>query len=84
MSGDVKAKIIQFIYDEYVDDDTKVEDNTPLITSGLVDSFSMVSLKMYLEQEFSIDIDDDEAGTDEFETVARIEQLVSRKLQQRH
>ena len=84
MSGELREKIIQFIHDEYVDDGTEVDDNTPLISSGLVDSFSMVSLKMYLEQEFEIEIDDDEASTEEFETVSRIQSLVSRKLQERH
>ena len=84
MSSDLREKIIQFIYDEYVDDGTEVDDNTPLISSGLVDSFSMVSLKMYLEQEFEIEIDDDEASTEEFETVSRIQSLVNRKLQERH
>ena len=69
MSSELRDKIIQFIYDEYVDDGTEVDDNTPLISSGLVDSFSMVSLKMYLEQEF--------------ETVSRIQSLVNRKLQER-
>ena len=84
MSSELREKIIQFIYDEYVDDGTEVDDNTPLISSGLVDSFSMVSLKLYLEQEFEIEIDDDEASTEEFETVSRIQSLVSRKLQERH
>ncbi|MCB1216754.1 acyl carrier protein [bacterium] len=84
MSGELREKIIQFIHDEYVDDGTEVDDNTPLISSGLVDSFSMVSLKLYLEQEFEIEIDDDEASTEEFETVSRIQSLVSRKLQERH
>ncbi|MCB1219130.1 MAG: acyl carrier protein [Planctomycetales bacterium] len=83
MSSELREKIIQFIYDEYVDDGTEVDDNTPLISSGLVDSFSMVSLKMYLEQEFEIEIDDDEASTEEFETVSRIQSLVNRKLQER-
>ncbi|MCB1186590.1 acyl carrier protein [bacterium] len=83
MSSELRDKIIQFIYDEYVDDGTEVDDNTPLISSGLVDSFSMVSLKMYLEQEFEIEIDDDEASTEEFETVSRIQSLVNRKLQER-
>ncbi|MEZ5337033.1 MAG: phosphopantetheine-binding protein [bacterium] len=84
MSGELREKIIQFIHDEYVDDGTEVDDNTPLISSGLVDSFSMVSLKLYLEEEFEIEIDDDEASTEEFETVSRIQSLVSRKLQERH
>lgn len=81
MSEDMREKIIKYIRDEYVDKPgTVVEDNTPLISSGLVDSFSMVSLKMFLEDQYRIQLSDDEATTDQFETVARIMELVNSKL----
>ncbi|MBN2080846.1 acyl carrier protein [bacterium] len=81
MSDDMREQIIEFIYDEYVEDDSmKIEDDTPLISSGLVDSFSMVSLKMFLEEEYSIQMTDEEASTEAFDTVKRIMALVQKKL----
>lgn len=81
MSEGIREQIIEFIYDEYVEDDSmKIEDDTPLISSGLVDSFSMVSLKMFLEEEFEIQMTDEEASTEAFDTVNRIMTLVQKKL----
>ena len=81
MSEEMRDKIIEYIRDEYVEEeDTEVGEDTPLITSGLVDSFSMVSLKMFLEDEYEIQIPDEEATTEAFDTVKSIMALVQGKL----
>ena len=55
MDNEMVADIIQFIRDEYLEDESMViTADTPLISSGIVDSFSMVSLKMYLEDKYDI------------------------------
>lgn len=77
MNEEMRDKIIEFIYDEYVEDDTmKIDNDTPLISSGLIDSFSMVSLKMFLEEEYDIKLSDEEATTEAFDTVKSICGLV--------
>jgi D-alanine--poly(phosphoribitol) ligase subunit 2 len=84
MSDEMREQIIEFIRDEYVEDeDTEIEVDTPLITSGLVDSFSMVSLKMFLEDEYEIKMTDEEANTEAFDTVQAIMALVQRKLEEK-
>jgi len=81
MRDDMREKVIQFIRDEFVEDESmKISDDTSLIGSGLVDSFSMVSLKAYLEEEYHIELSDDEASTKAFDNVRSIVELVSRKL----
>ena len=81
MSEEMRDKIIEYIRDEYVEEeDTEVGEDTPLITSGLVDSFSMVSLKMFLEDEYEIQIPDEEATTEAFDSVKSIMALVQGKL----
>ena len=43
--SDVKDEILEYIVDEYVEDeDQEITYDTPLITGGIVDSFSMVSV----------------------------------------
>lgn len=80
MNTELRDGIIQYIHDEYVDKPgTVIDENTPLITSGLVDSFSLVSLKVHLEDKYGIQLNDDEATADAFETVARIMALVQAK-----
>jgi acyl carrier protein len=81
MSDDLKAKIIEYIREEYLEDESmELKDDTPLISSGIVDSFSMVSLKMYLEEELGIKMTDEEASTEAFDSVNSILVLVNKKL----
>jgi acyl carrier protein len=77
---DVKQVIREYVVKEYLEegDDRDVNDTTPLITGGIVDSFSMVSLKRFLEKKYAIQIPDAQATPDTFDTVERIAALVSR------
>jgi acyl carrier protein len=78
----VKEVILEYIKNEYIDEDEadeiKLDENTPLITSGIVDSFSMVSLKRFLEKKYGISIPDDQATPDAFNTVNSIIKVVEK------
>jgi acyl carrier protein len=81
MDSVMRDDIIQFIRDEYLEDpNQEVTELSPLISSGIVDSFSMVSLKLYLEDKYNIKMTDEEASTEAFDTIASIMTLVQRKL----
>ena len=60
----MKDAILDYVKNEYLDEedleDMDLDENTPLISSGIVDSFSMVSLKLFLETKYSIKIADDQ------------------------
>jgi acyl carrier protein len=60
------------------DDDREVDMDTPLISGGIVDSFSMVSLKRFLEKKYSISIPDADASPEAFDSVNKIADLVVR------
>ena len=72
--------VLDYIRREYLeeDDDREVDASTQLITSGIVDSFSMVSLKRFLEKRYEISIPDAEATPEAFDSVASIAELVQR------
>ena len=74
----MEDQILEYIRNEYLEDDDEVEltVNTPLISSGIVDSFSMVSLKRFLEKKYQIAIPDEEASAEAFDSVASITRLV--------
>jgi len=78
----MKEAILEYVRNEYLDeedaDDMDLDENTPLISSGIVDSFSMVSLKRFLEKKYEISIPDDEASTEAFDTVTSIIEIVNR------
>jgi acyl carrier protein len=77
---DPKHVILDYVKKEYVEDgdDRVIEVDTPLITSGIVDSFSLVSLKRFLEKKYRIQIPDAEATPATFDTVRSIADLVER------
>jgi len=78
----VKELILDYIKNEYIDEDeideVQLDENTPLISSGIVDSFSMVSLKRFLEKKYAISIPDEEATPQAFDTVTSIIALVNK------
>ena len=54
----------------------RIELDTPLITSGLVDSFSLVSVLAFIEDEFHVVIPDEAATAEAMNTVGLILQLI--------
>lgn len=78
----MKDVVIEYIREEYVDDedDVALDENTPLISSGMVDSFSMVSLKTFLEMKYGIKLPDEEATPEAFDSVTSICALVRKHL----
>lgn len=76
--SDLKKEILDYVREEYIDDEdsSDVNYNTPLISGGIVDSFSMVSLKRFLETRFKIQIPDAKATPDAFDTVNNIADLL--------
>ena len=80
----MKEMILEYIKNEYLDEDEAedmdLNENTPLISGGIVDSFSMVSLKRFLEKKFGISIPDEEASPQAFDTVTSIMTLVNKHL----
>ena len=47
-----------------------------LLTSGLIDSFSLVDLAMMVEDEFGVRIDDTELNSDTFDTLEQLAGLI--------
>ena len=75
----MKDAIIEYVKNEYLDedDDTEIDLDSPLISSGIVDSFSMVSLLTFLEKKYSISIPKDRATPEAFDSVRSICDLVN-------
>ncbi len=74
---EMKDVILEYVIDEYLeDDDDEITYDTPLISGGYVDSFSMVSLKVFLENKFKIQLPDDKATPEAFDSVNNIVALV--------
>jgi acyl carrier protein len=72
--SELKNAILDYVKKEYLeeDDDREVGFDTPLISGGIVDSFSMVSLKRFLETKYKIQIPDAKATPEAFDSVNNI------------
>ena len=74
---EMKDVILQYVIDEYQEDeDDEITYDTPLISGGYVDSFSLVSLKVFLENRYKINLPDDKATPEAFDSVNKIVELV--------
>ncbi len=75
---DITKVVCDYVTREYLEegDDRAIAEDTRLITGGIVDSFSMVSLKRFLEKKYQIQIPDACATPDAFDTVRGIVALV--------
>jgi len=77
---EMERTVLEYVVKEYLeeDDDREVTVDTPLISGGIVDSFSMVSLTRFLEKKYLIQIPDADASADAFDTVTSICAVVRR------
>jgi len=75
---EIKDLVLQYIIKEYLlDEDVKITYDTPLISGGYVDSFSMVSLLVFLDNKFKIRIPASKATPEAFHSVNNIVDLVN-------
>ncbi|MDD3044652.1 MAG: acyl carrier protein [Candidatus Delongbacteria bacterium] len=75
---EMKDVVLKYVINEYLEDEDEVLTyETPLISGGIVDSFSMVSLKRFLENKYKISIPDDKATPEAFDSVTKIVKLVN-------
>jgi acyl carrier protein len=51
----------------------------PLISSGLIDSFHLVDLALYVEDTFGVHIDDTELNADTFDTLDQLAALIQQR-----
>lgn len=74
---EIREIILKYVMAEYLEEeDQKIDYDTSLISGGIVDSFSMVSLKRFLENKYKISIPDEKATPETFDSVNRIAALV--------
>ena len=69
----MKEEIRAFITANMIHDPSyPLQDDEPLITGGLIDSFSLVELALFIEQNFGVHLDDFELTADNMDTLASI------------
>jgi acyl carrier protein len=76
----MEEKLIAFITEEFVTDPAvTITPDTRLISSGLIDSFSLVSLQTFIEKEFGKKIPAPRITVESFDTVRRMVEVIQRQ-----
>lgn len=78
---DVGAEIKQFILTEVAAELNLecLEDNEPLIESGIVDSLGVLKIMAFLEESFGLDLSSDQVKLENFKDIDTIRNLVERQ-----
>lgn len=72
-------QIRQFITSEIMNDPHyQLTNDEPLITGGLIDSFSLVNVQLFIEEQFGVLIPDIEMTVETANTIDDIVQLITR------
>jgi acyl carrier protein len=70
--------LVQFMEDELAVERDEIAPDTLLFSRGVIDSFALVSLMTYLEQEGDFMVDPTDVNLDNFDSIERILSYVSR------
>jgi acyl carrier protein len=81
MSSEIQNPLAQYIASKILKQPNRaIAPDEALLTSGLIDSFSLVDLGLYIEDQFGVRIDDSELNPQTFDTLAQLVALIeSRK-----
>ena len=79
---EIKSAVRQFIAENVLlgVHQTTIEDSTPLVTGGLIDSIGMIGLVAFLEARFKVEFVPREIDVHSLNTLAQIDDLIRKKL----
>ncbi len=77
METDITQKINRYISKSILKQpDRLIPPDEKLISSGLIDSFSLVDLALFIEDNYGVRIDDTELNADTFDTLEELAKLI--------
>lgn len=77
MTSEITAPIANFIAGEILNQPGReINPEEKLISSGLIDSLSLVDIALFVEEEFQVIIDDTELNSDTFDSLDELAALI--------
>ncbi len=77
MTTDITAALAQYIASDILQQPGRaVAADAPLISSGLIDSFHLVDLSLFVEKTFGVLIDDSELNQETFDTISQLAAII--------
>lgn len=78
MNDEIQTKLEKYILTEILKQPRRgLKPDEPLISSGLVDSFNLVDISLFVEDTFGVRIDDTELNAETFDTLEELASLIA-------
>ena len=77
---EVREKVREFVVENFLfGDDNGLEDDTSFLEDGIIDSTGVLELVEFLEDTFSIKVEDDELIPENLDSIANIQAFMAKK-----
>ena len=81
MTPEIMQALASYIASQILKQPNRViRSEEPLLSSGLVDSFNLVDLSLFIEKTFNVLIDDTELNPQTFDNLAQLTALIEARL----
>jgi acyl carrier protein len=82
MNTEISTKLTTYISTEILKQPNRtINPEAALISGGMIDSFSLIDLALFVEDEFGVHIDDSELNSSTFDSVNQLVELIESRNQ---
>ena len=81
MTTEMLATLEKFIAEKILKQPNRsIKPNEPLISSGLIDSFSLMDVALFVEDTYGVRIEDTELNADTFDTLEQLAAVIAARM----
>lgn len=78
MTDQITSEVEKFVATQILrQPNRKISPDEPLISSGLIDSFSLMDLALFVEDTYGVRLEDTELNADTFDNLAQLAALIA-------
>jgi acyl carrier protein len=79
----IKAALKEYVLNEFLpgEDPEDLEDDTPLITGGIMDSISTIKFSLFVEEKYGVELQAHELSADYIDTLTAMASIIHSKLE---
>ena len=80
MNSEIIKKTAHYLQEEIIQQsDRQIDPDEPLISSGLIDSFSLVDVALFIEDTFNVVLENTELDGRTFDTLTELSDLIQKR-----
>ena len=79
MSDEIIKTLSNYISENVIKRDQPLQADELIISSGLIDSFSLMDVVLFIEAKFGVRIEDDEINDETFDSLNQLAELIQKR-----